>query len=141
MVGLRRGRGHGVLLAVQRHRGRLAAVLAGGVGVQVVQDGEQPAAQVGAPHPQVRFAPGALQAVLHQVVGALGVAHQRVGIAPQAWRLLLDQSAEVIHGAIPARRRRGPAAAALRLRRGLVPLLHHLTRGGALYSQPRAHRV
>src|SRR3546814_10456275 len=51
--------------------------------VQVVQDREQPLAQVGARRPAMRLRQGDRQALLHEIVRLVGVAHQGAGIASQ----------------------------------------------------------
>lgn len=57
---------------------------------QVVYQREQPGAQVAVWPPQIELAQGALQRVLHQVVGQGGIPHQRPCIAAQR-RDMFDQ--------------------------------------------------
>jgi hypothetical protein len=54
-------------------------------------------------------APGALEAVLHQVVGAIAVADQGEGIAAQVRDLRGDELVEIVDGAL--RRGSEPVAA------------------------------
>ena len=51
---------------------------------QVVHDAEHPGAHLAAPLPALARAPGALERVLHQVVGTVAVGREPARIAPQA---------------------------------------------------------
>ena len=67
------------------------------VDMLIVQDGEEPGAQIGAGLPQMLFGDGAGQAALNQIVGPRHIARQRAGIAPQPRDLNLEQPSEIAH--------------------------------------------
>src|SRR5581483_8574486 len=69
--------------------------------MDVMHDGEKPSAQVGALPVKVQLGPGALERVLHQVVGAGTVADERTRVATQPWDQL-DQALRFIQGEQPS---------------------------------------
>ena len=76
----------------------------------VVHDGEEPRPQVARP-PQVELAHRALEGVLHQVVGAVAVAHQRPRVAAQVGDVRDDQLVVHVRARDPSRiMRRGRAS-------------------------------
>ena len=86
LTGARQKLGNYPGVTVERKSGRMA--LATGrpadlVDEEVVHQREKPGAQVGARVPQAPLVAGALQRVLHQVVGARGVARQQPRIPAQ----------------------------------------------------------
>src|SRR5258708_3037694 len=67
------------------------------VDVLIVQDGEQPCAQIRPSAPQMGPTQGSRDAVLNQVLSPGCVARERPGVAPQARNFLLNHSANVRH--------------------------------------------
>jgi hypothetical protein len=63
----------------------------------IVQDREQPSAQIGFWLPKMLLRDGADQAILHKVVGSHRIARQCSGIAPQPWDFGLEQLSKVAH--------------------------------------------
>ena len=62
-----------------------------------MHDLEQPWAQVGAVLKSLGMAPGALQAVLHQFVGAGRISGQGTCKAPEPWNLRYQLFAKICH--------------------------------------------
>ena len=63
---------------------RAAALLAAArIAVQIDEDGEQPGAQGTAGTKQASAGYGALQTILHQIIGVVDIARQRAGVAAQ----------------------------------------------------------
>src|SRR5262245_1922384 len=85
---------------IKRGHGRGAMVPPAGIDADVMHDGEQPSPDI-APPPQVGPAPGPFQAILNQVVGAVAVAHQGKGVAPEVRDLRRNQLIEFLDGASP----------------------------------------
>ena len=104
LVGRRRGVGHPH--PRQRHR-RAAAEI---VDVDVVQDGEEPGAQIAAGTPEVLAGERPRKAILHEVLGIPGVAQQAMGVAAQRGHVTGERRLQRRRGAISTvtrRRRRG----------------------------------
>ena len=77
LVGQRRG----VSLADRRDPRRRAAAQI--VDVDIVQDGEEPGAQITAGTPQMRARERTREAILHEILGIAGVVEQAAGVAVQ----------------------------------------------------------
>ena len=75
---------------------RVIAVSAHLIDVNVVHHREQPGAQVRAGPPEMELVPRPFQRVLHEIVGARAIAHQRARVAAQA-RNEFDDALAVIH--------------------------------------------
>src|SRR5258708_15134582 len=69
---------------------------------KVMQNGEEPGADV-AVAPLVPAADGALQAILHQVVGIRAIANERAGIAAERGYQRFDLQQHVFHRALRLR--------------------------------------
>jgi hypothetical protein len=63
----------------------------------VVQDREQPSAQIGFRLPKMLLGDGADQTILHKIIGPHWVARQCSGIAPQPWDFGLKQLSKFAH--------------------------------------------
>jgi hypothetical protein len=73
------------------------------VDMDVVQDGEEPGAQIAAGPPQMRPREGPRQAVLHEVLCIAGIAQQAAGVAAQRHQMIGQRGLERRRGSRVAR--------------------------------------
>jgi hypothetical protein len=67
------------------------------VDVLVMEDREQPSAQIGARQPEMFLGNRANQAALHQIVGARRIPGQRPCVAPQPWDFFFEKLSKITH--------------------------------------------
>src|SRR5262249_43412336 len=68
-----------------------------GIDILVVHHREEPGSQIGASRIEMTFFERAQNRVLHEIVGAVGIAHQSAGVASQSGNLSLDELTNVGH--------------------------------------------
>jgi hypothetical protein len=63
----------------------------------IVQDREEPGAQIGPRHPEVLFGNGADEAALHEIVGSRRVASERPSVSSQPRNFILQKQGKIAH--------------------------------------------